>query len=109
MTRSKDLLEDIEYQPSRDTLVQLCDAETSKVLGHSKVIIYLDTIIGNVLLAETCAFNLLFVHQLSKMVLCTFYDVDMVTVMWSNNLKVAFVGHVEEGMYPVDFPRVPTK
>jgi len=103
MTRSKDLLVDIDYQSSRDTRVQFDDAKTSKVLGLGKVIISPDTTIGNVLLAETCAFNLLSVRQLAKMGLCTFFDVDMVTVMWSNTLKVAFVGHVEDGMYVVDF------
>src|SRR3954466_6504107 len=41
--------------------------------------------------------------------LCTFFDVDMVTVMWSKTLKVSFVGDVEDDMYVVDFSRVPTK
>jgi hypothetical protein len=33
----------------------------------------------------------------------TYYDVDFVVVMWSKTLKVAFVGHVENGLYVVDF------
>ena len=41
--------------------------------------------------------------------LCTFFDKDMVTLMRSKTLKVAFVGHVEDGIYVVDFSKVPTK
>ena len=103
MTESKNLLVDIDYQSSRDTRVQFGDAKTSKVLGLGKVIISSDASIENVLLAETCAFNLLSVRQLAKVGLCTFFDVDMVTVMWSKTPKVVFVGHVEDGMYVVDF------
>ena len=99
---------DIKPQLSNDTCVQFGDASTSKVLGLGKVIISPDTSIEKVLLVETCAFNLLSVRQLAKMGLCTFFDVDMVTLMWSKTLKVAFVGHVENGMYVVDFSRAPT-
>ena len=55
------------------------------------------------ILFETRAFNLLFIRQLAMMGLCTFFDKDMVTLMWSKTLKVSFVGHVEDGMYVVDF------
>src|SRR3954469_3417372 len=109
MTGSKDMLVDIDFGPSRTTCVQFGDANTSKVLGLGKVIISPDSSIEKVLLVETCAFNLLSVCQLAMMGLCTFYDKDMVTLMWSKNLKVAFVGHVEDGMYVVEFSRVPTK
>ena len=100
---------DNDYQSSRDTRVLFGDAKTSKVLGLGKVIISPDASIENVLLVETCAFNLLSIRQLAKMGLCSFFDVDMVTLMWSKTLKVVFVGHVEDGMYVVDFSRVPTK
>ena len=94
---------DINYQSSRDTRVLFGDAKTSKVLDLGKVIISPDASIENVLLSETCVFNLLSIRQISKVGLCTFFDVDMVTVMWRKTLKVAFVGHVEDGMYVVDF------
>ena len=94
---------DIDYQSSRDTRVLFGDAKMSKVLGLGKVIISPDASIENVLLDETCAFNLFSVHYLAKMGLCIFFDVDMVTKMWSKTLKVSFVGHVEDGMYVVDF------
>ena len=67
MTGSKDLLVDIDFQSSRDTLVQFGDAKTSKVLGLGKVIISPDASIEKVLLVETCAFNLLSVRQLAMM------------------------------------------
>src|SRR3954462_13595712 len=109
MTGSKDMLVDIDFGPSRITRVQFGDANTSKVLGLGKVIISPDSSIEKVLLVETCAFNLLSVRQLAMMGLCTFFDKDMVTLMWSKTLKVAFVGHVEDGMYVVDFSKVATK
>src|SRR4051812_41613744 len=109
MTRSKDMLVDIDFGPSRTTRVQFGDANTSKVLGLGKVIISPDSSIEKVLLVETCAFNLLSVHQLAMMCLCTFFDKYMVTLMWNKTLKVAFVGHVEDSMYVVDFSKVPTK
>src|SRR3954463_5595820 len=109
MTGSKDMLADIDFGPSLTTRVQFGDANTSKVLGLVKVIISPDSSIEKVLLVETCAFNLLSVRQLSMMGLCTFFDKDMITLMWSQTLKVAFVGHVEDDMYVVDFSKVPTK
>src|SRR3954468_8914192 len=109
MTGSKDMLVDINYQASHTTCVQFGDANTSKVLGLVKVIISPDSSIEKVLLVETCAFNLLSICQLAMMGLCTLFDKDMVTLMWSKTLKVAFVGHVEDGMYVVDFYKVPTK
>src|SRR3954462_12628691 len=109
MTGSKDLFLDIYFGPSRTTRVQFGDANTSNVLCLSKVIISLDSSIEKVLLVETCAFNLLPVRQLAMINLCTFFDKDMVTLMWSKTLKVDFIGHVEDGMYVVDFSKVPTK
>src|SRR3954463_1388863 len=109
MTGSRDMLVDIDFVPSRTTHVKFGDANTSKVLGLGKVIISPDLSIEKVLLVETCAFNLLSVCQLSMKGLCTFFDKDMVTLMWSKTLKIVFVGHVEDDMYVVDFSKVPTK
>src|SRR3954462_2932850 len=106
MTGSKDMLVDIDYGLSRTTRVQFGDANTSKVLGLGKIIISPDSFIGNGFLVETCAFNLFSVRQLAMMGICTFFDKDIVTVMWSKTLKVAFVRHVEDGMYVVDFSKV---
>jgi hypothetical protein len=37
----------------------------------------------------------------------TYFDVDFVVVMWSKNFKVAFVGHVENGLYVLDEGNMP--
>ena len=103
MIGSKDILVDIKPHRSNDTFVQFGDASTSKVLGLGKVIISPDTSIEKVMLVETLAFNLLSICQLAKMGLCTFFDAEVVTLLWSKSLKVAFVGYVENSMYVVDF------
>src|SRR3954467_15258948 len=103
MAGSKDMLVDIDFGPSQTTRVQFGDANTSKVLGLGKVIISLESSIEKVLLVETCAFNLLSIRQLAMMGLCTFFDKYMVTLIWRKTLKVAFVVHVDDGMYVVDF------
>ena len=33
----------------------------------------------------------------------TFFDIDTVALLWSKTLKVAFVGHVENGLYVINF------
>ncbi|XP_073354653.1 uncharacterized protein [Aegilops tauschii subsp. strangulata] len=39
----------------------------------------------------------------------TFFDIDTVALLWSKTLKVAFVGHVENGLYVINFSEQPTK
>jgi hypothetical protein len=39
----------------------------------------------------------------------TFFDVGIVVLLWSKSLKVAFVGHVENGLYVIDFSKKVTK
>jgi hypothetical protein len=39
----------------------------------------------------------------------TFFDVGIVVLLWSKSLKVAFVGHVENGLYVIDFSEKVTK
>ena len=39
----------------------------------------------------------------------TFFDIDTVALLWSKTLKVAFVGHVENGLYVINFLKRPTK
>jgi hypothetical protein len=103
MTGSKDLVVDMQPSSSIPTHVQFGDASTSKVLSLGKVVICQDLSIENVLLVETLAYNLLSVHQLALMGFATFFDLDIVSLLWSKTLKVAFVGHVENGLYVVNF------
>ena len=39
----------------------------------------------------------------------TFFDIDTVALLWRKTLKVAFVGHVENGLYVINFSERPTK
>ena len=100
MTGSKNIVVDLE--PSHST-VSYGDNTCSKVLGLGKVVVTPDISLVNVLLVETLGYNLLSVHQIARMGLCTFFDEHMVVLLWSKTLRVAFVGYVENGLYFVDF------
>ena len=100
MTGSKDIVVDLE--PSHST-VSYGDNTRAKVLGLGKVVVTPDISLVNVLLVETLGYNLLSVHQIARMGLCTFFDEHMVVLLWSKTLRVAFVGYVESGLYVVDF------
>jgi hypothetical protein len=49
------------------------------------------------------------VAQLANMGFATFFDVGIVVFLWSNSLKVAFVGHVENDLYVIEFSKKVTK
>ena len=108
MTGSKDLV-DVQKIPSMPTNVEWGDASSSKVLGLGKVVISHDLTIEKVMLVESLAYNLLSIHQLALMGFATFFDIDTVALLWSKTLKVAFVGHVENGLYVINFSEQPTK
>jgi hypothetical protein len=109
MTRSKDLVVDVQPSPCMPTHVQFSDASTCKVLGLGKVVISQDFSIDKVMLVEILPYNLLFVHQLALMRFTKFFDLDTVALLWSKTLKVGFVGYVENGLYVVNFSERPTK
>ena len=109
MTGSKDLVVDVHKIPSMPTNVEWGDASSSKVLGLGKVVISHDLTIEKVMLVESLAYNLLSVRQLALMGFATFFDIDTVALLWSKTLKVAFVGHVENGLYVINFSERPTK
>ena len=103
MTGSKDLVVDVHNIPSMPTNVEWGDASSSKVLGLGKVVISHDLTIEKVMLVESLAFNLLSVRQLAIMGFATLFDIDTVALLWSKTLKVAFVGHVNNGLYVINF------
>ena len=94
---------DVHKIPSMPTNDEWGDASYSKVLGLGKVVISHDLTIKKVMLVESLAFNLLSVRQLALMGFATFFDIDTVALLWSKTLKVAFVGHVENGLYVINF------
>ena len=87
------------------TNVEWGDASHSKVLGLGKVVISHDLMIEK----ESLAYNLHSIRQLALMGFATFFDVYTVALLWSKTLKVAFVGHVENGLYVINFSERPTK
>ena len=48
-------------------------------------------------------YNLLSVRALNKMGFALFLDIDVVVLLWSKTLNVAFVGYVEDDLFVVDF------
>jgi hypothetical protein len=54
-------------------------------------------------IVETLCYNLLSVRALGKMGFAVFIDNEIVVLLWSKSLKIAFVGHIENNMYVVDF------
>ena len=109
MTGRKDLVVDVHPSPSMPTHVQFADASSSKVLGFGKVVISQDLSIEKVMLVESLAYNLLSVRQLAIMGFSTFFNLDIVVLLWSKTLKVAYVGYVKNGLYLVNFSKRPTK
>jgi hypothetical protein len=54
------------------------------------------------MLVETLGYNLLSVCALGKMGFAIFINNEIVVLLWSKSLKVAFVGHIENNLYEVD-------
>ena len=100
MTGSKDIV--VDLVPSNST-VSYGDNTCSKVLGLGKVVVTPDISLMNVLLVETLGYNLLSVRALGKMGFAVFINDDIVVLLWSKSLKVAFVGYVENNLHVVEF------
>jgi hypothetical protein len=101
MTGSKDLVVDVHKIPSMPTNVEWGDASHSKVLGLGKVVISHDLTIEKVMLVEYLAYNLLSVRH--SWTLPHSLILILWPLLWSKTLKVAFVGHVENGLYVINF------
>jgi gag-pre-integrase-like protein/integrase-like protein/Pol polyprotein len=102
MTGSSSIVKDLKPNDDQIT-VTYADKSKSKVMGFGKVVVAHDITLVNVMLVETLGYNLLSVHALGKMGFAVFIDDDIVVLMWSKSLKVAFVGYVEHDLYVVDF------
>ena len=102
MTGSKEIM--TELRPNlNEATVTYGDRSKSKVTGFGKVVIAKDITLVNVMLVESLGYNLLSVHALNKMGFAVFIDIDVVVILWSKTLKVAFVGYVEDDLFVVDF------
>ena len=102
MTGSSSIVKDLKPNDDQIT-VTYADKSKSKVMGFGKVVVAHDITLVNVMLVETLGYNLLSVRALGKMGFAVFIDDDIVVLMWSKSLKVAFVGYVERDSYVVDF------
>jgi hypothetical protein len=91
-TGSKDLVTEVRQC---NTTVSYIDKTRSKVTGLGKVVVTPDVSLVYVLLIETLGYNILLVHQLSRMGLRTFFDIDGVLLFWSKSLKVAFIRYIK--------------
>jgi hypothetical protein len=65
--------------------------------------------VEDVMLIESLSYNLFSVAQLANMGFATFFDIGIVVLLWSKSLNVAHVGHVENGIYVIDFSKEVTK
>src|SRR3954462_14960254 len=102
MTRSKEII--TEMRPNHDNItVSYGDKSKSQVLGLGKVVVAHDITLVDIMLVETLGYNLLSVRALGKMGFAVFIYDDIVVLMWSKSLKVAFFGYVEQDLYVVDF------
>ena len=68
-----------------------------------KIAVAHDITLVDVMLVKTLGYNLLSVRALGKMGFAIFFNNDIVVLLWSKSLKVAFVGYVENNLYVVDF------
>ena len=94
MTGSKNII--MEMRPNVDQItVSYGDKSKSKVLGLGKVVVAPDISLMDVMLVETLGYNLRSVRALQKMAFAIFIDKDIVILLWSKTLKVAFVGYIE--------------
>jgi hypothetical protein len=78
-------------------------------LGLGKVVISQNVTVEDVMLVETLSYSLLSVAQLADMGFANFFDVGILVFLWSKSFKVAFVGHVENGLYVINFSEKVTK
>ena len=91
MTGGKELVK--ELRPNyHNTTVSFGNDEILEVLGFGKVVIAHDITLVDVMLVKTLGYNLLSVRALGKMGFAVFINNDIVVLLWSKSLKVAFVG-----------------
>ncbi|KAK1685598.1 hypothetical protein QYE76_046446 [Lolium multiflorum] len=102
MTGGKNLVK--ELRPNINSItISFGDNSTSEVLGFGKVVVAHNITLVDVMLVKTLGYNLLSVSALGKMGFAVFIDNDIVVLLWSKTLKVAFVGYREHNLYVVDF------
>ncbi|KAK1666845.1 hypothetical protein QYE76_055004 [Lolium multiflorum] len=92
MTGGKNLVKELRPNINNITVVSFGDNSTSEVLGFGKVVVAHNITLVDVMLVKTLGYNLISVSALGKMGFAVFIDNDIVVLLWSKTLKVAFVG-----------------
>ncbi|KAK1632593.1 hypothetical protein QYE76_006908 [Lolium multiflorum] len=101
MTGGKNLVKELRPNINNIT-VSFGDNSTSEVLGFGKVVVAHNITLVDVMLVKTLGYNLLSVSALGKMGFAVFIDNDIVVLLWSKTLKVAFVGYREHNLACVE-------
>jgi hypothetical protein len=109
MTGSKEMVKELRTGSSHVGYVTYGDSSRSKVLCLGKVVVSHNVTVEDFMLVESLSYNLLFFAQLANMGFATFFDVGIVVLLWSKSLNVAHVGHVENGLYVINFSKETTK
>jgi len=102
MTGGEEVVKELRPNVNNVT-ISFGNNEKSEVMGFGKVVVAPDVTLVDVMLVKTLGYNLLLVRSLGKMGFAVFIDNDIVVLLWSKSLKVAFVGYVENDLYVVDF------
>jgi hypothetical protein len=102
MTGSRKIITEMRLNVDNVT-VSYGDMSQSEVLGLGKVVVAPDISLVDVMLVETLGYNLLLICELGKKGFAVFIDYDIVVLLWIKSLKVAFVGHIGNNFYVVDF------
>src|SRR3954471_17713395 len=98
MTGSSSIVK--ELRPNDDQItVTYANKSKCKVMGFGKVVVAHDITLVDVMLVETLGYNLFSVRSRGKMSFAVFIDDDIMILMWSKSLKVAFVGYVKHDLY----------
>ncbi|KAK1627926.1 hypothetical protein QYE76_002241 [Lolium multiflorum] len=101
MTGGKNLVKELRPNTNHIT-VSFGDNSTSEVLGFGKVVVAHNITLVDVMLVKTLGYNLLSVSALGKMGFAVYIDNDIVVLLWSKTLKVAFVGYREHNLACVE-------
>jgi hypothetical protein len=112
LTGGKEGLEQFIEDVNSNSSITFGDTSKGKVLGRGKLVISKDLSLENIMLVESLGYNLLSVHHLCSMGYNSYFTLHYVKVFRSDNLNLVFTGHVENGLYVVDFskesPSIPT-
>src|SRR5271165_776443 len=105
MTGGREVLDQFIEDVNSTSSIVYGDNSRGKVLGFGKVAITKDLSLVNVMLVESLGYNLLSIHHLASIGYNLYFSVNNVMVFRSDNLKLVFVGHVEDGLYVADFSK----